>query len=214
MALADLWGMVRHVAIAALLLAQGCGSSSQDSTGSDAGEGAGEDAGEHAGDQNLGGPTTVQLASTQYIGKLTGTTQNPVEPLGMSGTDLGVAFAQGGKVAILFGDAWIDNRDSMATAPIAPPGDETPDLTFVTEPGGHWQAPIVPGVDLGAFNVPVEGIPVGDLTYYFFSTGMNFDTGKHSHSVLAHGPGLEIDALEVDHIAPSAKFINVQVQVE
>ncbi|HUS64053.1 MAG TPA: DUF4185 domain-containing protein [Kofleriaceae bacterium] len=206
--------MVRQLLVAAFITAQGCGSSAQDDADGDDRDAAAADAGEQPGGDATGGPSTVRLATTEHLGQLTGTAQNPVQPVGMSGTDLGVAFARDGQVAFLFGDAWIDNRDSMALAALSPPGDHTPDLTFVTDSNGHFQPPIVPGVDLGAFNVPVEAVPVGDTTYYFFSTGMDFDTMTHSHSVLAHGPGLEIDALVVDHIAPSAKFINVAVQVE
>lgn len=132
----------------------------------------------------------------------------------MSGTDLGVAFARDGQVGFLFGDAWNDNRDSLALAPVALADGALPDITWVTGAGGAFEPLDAPGVDLDAFDVPVEAVPVGDTTYYFFSSGYDFDIDRHSHSALAHGPGLAIADLATDHIVPSDRFINLSIVVD
>jgi hypothetical protein len=192
-----------------LLLAVACGSAGGDP---DPGLGDGGPGDSDGGESDRPPPTALVHHSTRHLGLLTGSALNPVVPIGMTGTDLGVAFARDGEIGILFGDAWIDNRDSMALAPIS--FDGMPDITWVTGEGGQFEPLDAPGVDLDAFDVPVEAVPAGDLTYYFFSSGYDFGTNLHSHSALAHGPGLAIADLEVDHIAPSAKFINVQVVVD
>src|SRR5690606_38256143 len=208
-------GATRGALLAALAAALGCGCGAGGGEHGAGGPGAGADGGAGGDDGADAGPvTSLEVRYTEHLGQLTGTALNPVLPLGLSGTDLGVAFARDGKVALLFGDAWIDNRDQMALAPLQLPERGVPRIEFATGSDGLFQPLAVSGVDLGAFNVPVEGVPAGDLTYYFFSTGYSFDTGLHSHSVLAHGEGLAIDALELDHVAPSEKFINVQVVVE
>lgn len=163
------------------------------------------------------GDVVLEFRYTEHLGKLTGTTLNSTQQVGMFGTDLGVAFARDGLVAILFGDAWMDNRDSMAIAsPVLPADGSLPRLTWTTDGDGQFIPFVVPGVDLGAFNVPVEGVPAGEKTYYFFSTGYDFspDVGRHSHSVLAHGNGLTMSPLTLDHKVASDKLINVSVVVE
>ncbi|HET6610555.1 MAG TPA: DUF4185 domain-containing protein [Kofleriaceae bacterium] len=163
------------------------------------------------------GEGPLELRYTEHLGQLTGTARNPLLPVGMSGTDLGVAFARDGLVAIMFGDAWMDNRDSMAITAAAFPDDgHLPKLTWLSGDNGQFIPFAVPEIDLGAFNVPVEAVPAGDLTYYFFSTGYDFspDVGRHSHSVLAHGTGLTMSPLVLDHKVASDRFINVSVVVD
>jgi len=194
----------------ALLLGAACGDDRADGSDSDR-DGGGSGDGD-AGD--FPPPDRLELGYTEHLGQLTGTALNPTVPIGMSGTDLGVAFARDGQVGFLFGDAWGDNRDSMALAPIELADGAVPDITWVTGGGGLFEPLDAPGVDLDAFDVPVEAVPAGDTTYYFFSSGYDFDIDRHSHSALAHGPELAIADLEVDHIAPSDRFINLSIVLE
>jgi hypothetical protein len=203
---------VKLAAIALALVFAACGG----------GGGAGADGGA-SGDGGGGGgdggdfppPDRLEYRYTEHLGQLTGTARNSTTEVGMSGTDLGVAFASGGQVGLLFGDAWGDNRDSMALAPmVLEDARPVPDITWVTSSDGQFEPLDAPGVDLDAYDVPVEAVPAGDLTYYFFSSGYDFGSNRHTHSALAHGPGLEIADLEVDHIVPSDRFINVSVVVD
>ena len=180
----------------------------------------GEDGGDLDSTEDTGGddqrppPTRLDVGYTEYLGKLTGSTRNPTAPVGFSGTDLGVAFARDGQLAFLFGDAWGDNRDQMALASLEPPGDDPPAISWVTGADGLFQGLLVPGVDTGAFNVPLDAVPVGERTYYFFNTGYDFGINRHSHLVLAHGTGLAIDQLVLDWMEPSDKFLNVSIVVD
>ena len=199
-----------RVAALALVLAIGCGSGDDDGGG----PGRGDAGGAEADAAPFPPPDRLEYRYTQHLGMLTGSTLNPTAPIGMSGTDLGVAFARDGQVGFLFGDAWGDNRDSMALTPAALADGAMPDITWVTGAGGLFEPLDAPGLDLDAFDVPVEAVPSGDTTYYFFSSGYDFDIDRHSHSALAHGAGLAIADLVVDHVVPSDRFINLSIVVQ
>ena len=205
---------MRVAAFILLLLAAACGGSG----------GADDDDGDLDESERDGGvpdggpfepPDRLEYRYSEHLGQLTGTALNSTAEVGMSGTDLGVAFARDGQVALLFGDAWIDNRDSMALAPMAlEDAHPVPDITWVTRESGEFEPLDAPGLDLDGFDVPVEAVPDGDTTWYFFSTGYDFGQSRHSHSALAHGTGLAIADLEVDHVVPSDRFINLSVVVD
>ena len=147
-----------------------------------------------AGDE---APPRLHFLYTEHVGRLTGTTRNPLVPLGLLGTDLGSSFVRDGKVVFLFGDATVDDMadyaaDSAATAPLTLPDDGTPPkLTWVAQANGRFQQIRMAGIDLGSFNVPVEGVPFGAKTYLFFTTGWSDKTHRHTSSVLAHCDGLD-----------------------
>lgn len=167
-------------------------------------------------DAELHFPTQLEHRHTEYLGMLTGTTLNPTISIGMTGTDLGVVFERDGRLGILFGDAWSDNWDSLAWMSTHYPEKGLPKLTWVTGSDGKAVQLSVPGVNLGGMNVPVEGVPIGDKTYVFFSTGW-YDfppPARHTHSVLAHTTGQQAGPFTLDHKVPSDKFINVSVQIE
>jgi hypothetical protein len=130
-----------------------------------------------------------------------------------SGTDLGSSFVRDGKVVFLFGDTLsnvpaLKDVDTVATAPLAMTAVGVPALTST----GRLA---IGGVDLGAFNVPVEGVAAGDTTYLFFSTRYDSATRTYGRSTLAHATGLDFAApLAVDHDVPSTRFLNVSVVVE
>ena len=197
-----------------LLLAAACGGGDDDGGGGVDADGGGGGSGDGSAD-DVPPPDRLEHRYTEYLGQLTGTALNSTAEVGMSGTDLGVAFARDGQVGLLFGDAWLDDRDSMALAPpVLEDAHPVPDITWVTRPNGQFEPLDAPGVDLDGFDVPVEAVPVGDTTYYFFSSGYDAGARRHSHSALAHGTGLEIADLVVDHVVASDRFINVSLVVE
>jgi hypothetical protein len=164
-------------------------------------------------------PLTLTKVRTEYVGKLFGTERTPLAPIGLIGTDLGVSYVQSGTLYFLFGDSWTIpadvafwNDDSIAeTSPAWPADDEVPPIFWHLDPSGRFRSLRIPGVDLGGMNVPVEGVPAGDRTYLFASSGFDAKTGIHSASALGHFAGGDDSAIVLDHAVASAKFINVSV---
>ena len=155
-------------------------------------------------------------------GRLTGFGINRAEALGIRGTDLGVAFPWGDRLAFLFGDtvttdpgdpgsgrddcfAFTDRRRPFADGA---PG--LPRLNWITAPSGRFAPLVVPGVSLGTMEVPVEGIFLQDRVYLFFDSDWEPEAGRHKLSVLAHGVAASSrPTLILDHAAPSDRFINL-----
>jgi hypothetical protein len=158
---------------------------------------------------------------TERLGQLVGTSRSPYSQIGLRGTDLGVAFPLADKLVILFGDSWTINGadwdvDSVAfTDPAYPIDGQLPPVTWMTQPGGRFLPLTVPGVALGAMNVPVDGFAVGTTTYAFFSTGYDWgNPAKHTHSVLAHTTAFDLGNMTLSHMVASTKFININVVIE
>lgn len=213
-----------------------CGASDDDADVDHASTGTGPGGGPGGGGAGTGGatgagsggggapvdPLTLRPLYTEHLGQLTSTAKNPIVSLGMRGTDLGSSFERDGELLFLFGDTMgvdhaDDNRDSIAHGPLALPGDGSmPALSWFTEPGatrGGFLPLVLPGVDLGPMNVPVEGVAVGATTFLFFTTHFDFPSGNYQRSTVAHATGAAFDHLIVDHDVPSAHFLNVSVVV-
>jgi hypothetical protein len=165
-------------------------------------------------------PVVLRKARTRRIGRLFGTERTPIEPIGLIGSDLGVSFTQAGRLWFLFGDSWTTqpflsawDTDSVAwTSPELPANGSVPPLTWLLGPGGRFMSLSIPTIDLLAFNVPVEGVPMGDRTYVFATTGWNGSV--HARSVLAHADGLGFASLVLDHAVATTRFFNIQVVAE
>jgi hypothetical protein len=88
------------------------------------------------------------------------------------GTDLGIPFVHAGTTYVLFGDTVGDGRSDGD--PIAYTGDSTPedglDLSFYTDDAGVYESIEIPGVRLGAFEVPTEGVSVDGRMYVYCTT--------------------------------------------
>ncbi len=174
-----------------------------------------------------GAPLTLVKQYTEHLGRLTNTPANDIAAIGLKGTDLGVAFERDGKIVFLFGDSWTTDGanwddDSAAWLPAGPlpAGGAMPRLIWFLEPPAPWRSGLrflplrVPGLRLGAMNVPLDAIAHGPTTYVFFNAGYDGATGRHSTSALAHTTGLAFDRLVLDHAVPSDKFLNVSAFVE
>jgi hypothetical protein len=155
---------------------------------------------------------------TEHLGQLTTTQQNRNWENGIVGTDLGASFERDGKVVYIFGDSWTpggarQDQDSIAWAP-ATDGAIPPKLNWVVDGGNQFVAPRLPGVNLGGMNVPMEGIPAGDKTYVFFTSGWSGATNNYTNSVLAEMKGLDVAGMKLVHNVVSKKFFNVSALVE
>ncbi len=89
---------------------------------------------------------------------------------GIIATDLGSSFEHKEKLYFLFGDTWgrPGDRDVLAWTENPSPNDIK--LEFYLDDDGKFFPITVPGVSLGAFEVPSYGISVEDRMYVVFTT--------------------------------------------
>ncbi len=103
---------------------------------------------------------------------------------GIFGTDLGFSFLHDGRTWFLFGDTvGVHGGDSIAYTQDTNPKDCL-DLTFVTGADGRYLPPTVPGITLGAFEVPAGGFSANGAMYVFFTTDHS-EANVMGRSVLA-----------------------------
>jgi Domain of unknown function (DUF4185) len=161
---------------------------------------------------------------TEHLGQLTGTTLNSAQNFGITGTDLGVSFADPSSpdhIIFLFGDTWTRDdarRDQDSTAFAStftiPERFKMPTLNWVRGglgTAGQFTNVNIPGVSLGGFEVPVEGVFAGGQIYIFATTGWDEEARRHSKSVLARTSGAvyEPDKLIKVDVRDSDKFLNI-----
>lgn len=163
----------------------------------------------------------LRRVQTEHLGQLTGTVLNSAQDIGITGTDLGVSFADpsdSNRIIFIFGDTWTKedkrkDQDSTALASTQVPDRfKMPKLMWVHGgQGGQFTNFNIPGVSLGGMEVPVEGVFAGGQIYIFAMTGWDEKAKRHSKSVLAHtrGTAYEPNKLTVDHVEDSDKFINI-----
>jgi len=163
----------------------------------------------------------LRKVHTEHLGQLTGTTLNSAQDIGITGTDLGVSFADPSapdRIIFLFGDTWTKDdarkdQDSTALAStMVPERSKMPKLMWVHGgQGAQFTNVKIPDVSLGGFEVPVEGVFANGKIYIFAMTGWDEKKRRHSQSVLAHTSGIvyEPDRLTLDHVVNSDKFINI-----
>ncbi len=156
-------------------------------------------------------------AYTEHLGQLTNTATTPLAA-GMAGTDLGSSFVRDGKLVFLFGDTLIGDpalRDADTFAFADPnPQAGVPALTWPTLNGSLPKTLKLPGIALGAYEVPVDGFALGADSYVFFATKFDIAANRYGSSTLARAKGLALESLEVVHEVPSAHFVNVSTLVE
>ena len=132
---------------------------------------------------------------------------------GVYGTDLGASFEHDGKLFFLFGDTvgrTMSDEDAIAWS-----ADEEPDdcvaLSFLTDGSGKWLPPVVPGVSLGAFEVPMEGVSAGGRMYVYFTTDHS-EQHTMGRSVLARSDDGGASFARVADLSVLGKLINVSVE--
>lgn len=121
-------------------------------------------------------------------------------------TDLGVPFYHNGKTYILFGDSQGGHTGDLDA--IAYTTDNNPDdglsITFLTDGNGIWNPIAIPGIDMGTFNVPTEGVSYNGNIYLYSTT----DTMQKSLVSVSYDNGYTYQKLydwSVSH------FINVSI---
>lgn len=115
--------------------------------------------------------------STQKIEQLVGDYDNHLRKLTTNltnqkyqvpNTDLGVPFEHKGRTYVAFGDIFHDDRDPLAYTTDTDP-EKGISLTFNTKEDGTFQPIEIPGVNLGGFGVPIDGISWNDNMYLYAS---------------------------------------------
>ncbi|KRE54802.1 hypothetical protein ASG92_24645 [Arthrobacter sp. Soil736] len=130
------------------------------------------------------------------------------------GTDLGVSFPHRDRTYFLFGDTWRVNQppewinlDAVAYTKDRYAGDGL-DLVFLPKPP-H----ISDNIAQREFEVPLDGVSVGDAMYVFFSTGhyrvANYDLMGRSILTRSNDEGHEFTYLRT---FSSGRFINVSIE--
>jgi hypothetical protein len=168
------------------------------------------------------GPTELIYVpnSTKRVCQLTGdfdraagmaTLSQTGKRFGVESTDLGSSFEHNGKLYFLFGDTngRPGARDAVAWTTSANPAKMS--LEFFKERDGKWLPPTVPGISLGAFEIPSGGISIGGAIYVVFTTDHTAaKTMGRSVLAVSHDDGRTWKMLyELSH----DKFINVSMLV-
>lgn len=87
----------------------------------------------------------------------------------LAGTDLGVPFKHKGRTYLLFGDTvGIRGGDAIAYTTDTTPEDGV-ELTFLHDAKGYKPVKI-PGISQGGFEVPMEGVSIGNRMYIYHTT--------------------------------------------
>ena len=124
------------------------------------------------------GPTTkvAQLTGEDDRERGTLVPNQTLTRYGLWGTDLGASFDYGGRTVLLFGDSIPTGDgtrnpafgDAIAFTTDTDPSDGFA-LDFATHDDGTFRSPVVPGVALGEYEVPLDGIDGGSM-YVWFAT--------------------------------------------
>ncbi|MBN1589410.1 MAG: DUF4185 domain-containing protein [Pirellulales bacterium] len=126
-----------------------------------------------------------EVGSTVKVCQLTGdldrqtkqsTLSRTATTAGVAATDLGSSFEHDGRLFFLFGDTWRepDGRDArIARDALAWTDSREPTkikLDFLRGPNGKWLPLDVPGISLGPFEVPANGVSIDGKMYVVFAT--------------------------------------------
>lgn len=177
----------------------------------------------------LGEPPGKEIRDTQRVCQLTGefdrtgwggAGQPPLafnrteSRFGVRGTDLGVSFEHKNRIYFLFGDTWRSGESQSAHFD----WDSIAFCTDTTVSGGlsltfYKQPPMVPGINQGAFEVPLDGFSLGAEMFVFFSTDhtQEGDAALMGRSVLAVSVNDGYDFTPLLTFSRQ-KFINVTVE--
>lgn len=163
-------------------------------------------------------PSRVVISSqaekiSQLVGDYDAERETPTNTLtgeryNLPRTDLGVPFEHNGRTYILFGDAWNPPDDPIAFTDDTNPEDGL-DLTFLQNSTGAYLPVEIPGVGLGAFEVPMEGVSVAGKMYVYATTDHSAST-MMGRSVVARS---DDDGYSFSYLydLSTQHFINVSV---
>jgi hypothetical protein len=124
-------------------------------------------------------------------GQCTPTTSRTSTRAKVLGTDIGSSFESGGNLIFLFGDTIGPNEDYLASDTMASSTSTDPArglfLDFFTQSDGTPYFVRIPGVRMGAAEVPHAGIRLGSVTYIACNSGTDINLpnpNANAYSVL------------------------------
>lgn len=170
----------------------------------------------HAQSLPLEAEPRVVAGSARKIEQLTGdldatrgvsTASRTATKAGVVGTDLGSSFEHGDQLVFLFGDTVGGPRDADVMAWTRATSPEGLELTFHTDETGKFVPLAVPGVALGAFEIPSYGISIDGVMHVVFTTGHTATTTM-GRSVLATSKD-DGRTFALAYEISSARFVNV-----
>ncbi|WP_083634213.1 DUF4185 domain-containing protein [Salegentibacter sp. T436] len=131
---------------------------------------------------------------------------------GLQATDLGVPFQKGDTTFVLFGDTWGDRGGLPNT--VAYTLDKNPEngleLDFVVDESGSYYPLTVSQISQNEFEVPTEGIMIGDQMYIYHTTDHSAQVTM-GRSILAKSNNDGARTFEYLYDFSTTKFINVSV---
>lgn len=147
------------------------------------------------------------------------TTSRTVTHAKVLGTDLGSSFESDGRLIFLFGDtigppgtANYNASDTIASTTSTDP--EAPFLEFFTNPDGSPYFVRVPGIRMGAAEVPEAGIRLNGTTYIACKTGTDIiERDVNAYSVLTRfdETNRRFTLLRTISAQPDGKFISMSI---
>ena len=155
-------------------------------------------------------------------GLCTPTTSRTLTRAKVRGTDLGASFESQGKLVFLFGDTLEPANatnyfasDTIATSVSTDPAAGLM-LDFLTNSDGSPYFIRVPGVNMGAANVPHAGIRLGNTTYVLCNTGADItlpDPSSKRYSVLTRfdEAARRFTSLRTISSMPNGRFVTTSV---
>jgi len=139
-------------------------------------------------EQLIGDCDYTALAKT---GQCTPTASRTIERARVVGTDIGSSFESDGRLIFLFGDTTGPTENYFASDTMASTTSNDPAgglvLDFFTNSDGSPYFVKIPGVPMGAAEVPHAGIRLDDVTYIICNTGTDRnlpDPNANSYAVL------------------------------
>ncbi len=174
---------------------------------------------------NAGAPTLRYIPhSTEKVEQLLGeedkerhqpTLSRTFSRYGIEGTDLGNSFEHDGRVYFLFGDTVgrLDRAlDTIATTDATDP-EQGVRLDFLTS--GREYLTIQPsGISMGAFEVPVAGITLGEQMYVAVSTNHSEDRSTDRSVLTKFTPPAKFQPLRTISQLPAGRFVKMSWHIE
>ncbi len=131
----------------------------------------------------------------------------------LQGTDLGYSFEHKGRAYFLFGDTVgrLDRAlDTIATTAARDP-EQGVRLDFLTVAGRPYLTIEPPGISMGAFEVPVSGISLGDQMYVVVSTNHSTDRTTDRSVLTKFTPPATFKPLRTISQLPGGRFIKMSL---
>lgn len=113
---------------------------------------------------------------SQLVGDFDRERQQPTdnrtgERYSLAGTDLGVPFRHRGKTFLLFGDSGPPEHEDPLAFSSDEDLDDGLDLAFYRRGDGRFAPVEIPGISLGEYEVPMEGVSLGESMLVYATTG-------------------------------------------